>query len=476
MKTLDIISIFVVLANLSLGTFVWWKGKKKKANILFFLLMIAVSLWSIANYLALQDFNSNTILFWVRVVMAMAVIQCVAFLMFIRSFIKLEIHIKKVWLIIYLILCVSTIIVVFSSLLFSDIKFENDHRIPVVAPGILLFLIITVGSLVGGFVLLMRQYTVGTGIIKMQTRYILFGAAIMFILLLVFNFGFVVLLKNSNFVSFGPLFILPFTVLTSYAVLRYRLMDIRIVLHKGVVHFISIAIILFLYIYLLFFVQRFLVDQHQWNERSSLIILVLLIALAIEPLRRFLFKVVDKVFYSKQKNAREEAKKLRLALSSSMQFDQLVKKVRAELQSYLDTQTVQFLWNNKRSGRLENYYKDETPVSFSPTDPLFHYLQEHPDVLITEEIPYMVEEASSGDREILLKISENLKKIDVGLVCPIGEKGELVGAFFFGPKARKEAFTSDNVQYLAGLQFSLTGAMANALLYKQAVERIARLQ
>jgi GAF domain-containing protein len=61
----------------------------------------------------------------------------------------------------------------------------------------------------------------------------------------------------------------------------------------------------------------------------------------------------------------------------------------------------------------------------------------------------------------------------IALIWPVGEKGELIGAFLVGQKSKKEAFTSENLQYLSNIQFQTAMAVANALLYKQAVERIA---
>jgi len=125
------------------------------------------------------------------------------------------------------------------------------------------------------------------------------------------------------------------------------------------------------------------------------------IVLTIEPLRRFLFRIVNKAFYSKQKNVSEEAKKLRVVLSSLIQFDQLVKKVRTEFQNFLEVLEIQFIWFNKQTGKLENYYKEDNKVSFSPTDPVFQYLQSNPEILVTEEIPYLIEEQGNGERELL---------------------------------------------------------------------------
>jgi len=60
------------------------------------------------------------------------------------------------------------------------------------------------------------------------------------------------------------------------------------------------------------------------------------------------------------------------------------------------------------------------------------------------------------------------------LLLPIGEKGELIGMFFFGKKEDNEAFTADNIDYLPKMQLQITNAIVNALLYKKAVERITK--
>jgi len=148
-------------------------------------------------------------------------------------------------------------------------------------------------------------------------------------------------------------------------------MDLRVVIRKSVANFFSLIIILSFYLYLLFFVQKYLVEKYHWDEQTSLIILVLVIVLTIEPLRRFLFTIVDKVFYSNQKNTREEAGKFKIIFSSSLQFGQLIKKVKSELGSFLVVNNIQFVWHNKQSGNLENYFQDDKKITFGPTDHCF---------------------------------------------------------------------------------------------------------
>jgi hypothetical protein len=487
MNLLDFISIFVAIATLLLGFFVWLKGKRKKVNIWFFLLTIAVAGWVGINWVTYYLLNYNLINFFGGLLYAFSSIIVPIFFQFVYYFPSQETLsnsriIKYGLLVSWLFGFVLAVLSLFTHYVEESPIIIRPH-LATVAHGVLhpYFFIFFILFIVWGFAILMNKYRrLNSGIERQKIKFLIFGLATTAFFGIVANLILETFILNiavrATASMIGPLFTIVMVASTSYAILRYRLMDIKVVIRKGVVHFISIVIVLFLYLYLLFFMQKYFVDTYHWNNQTSILVLVAIIALTIEPLRRFLFKVVDKVFYAKRKNVREEGKKLRFILSSSLQFDQLIEKIKVALQSFLDVQATQFLWNNKQNGWLENYYPKDRQMRFTTTDPLFHYLQEHPDILITEETPYMAEEASGAEQEILRQIEQTLKKLNIGLVYPVGEGGELVGAFLFSPKLKKEAFTSDNVEYLSGLQTQLTGAIMNALLYKQAVERITKLK
>ena len=136
---------------------------------------------------------------------------------------------------------------------------------------------------------------------------------------------------------------------------------------------------------------------------------------------------------------------------------------------------IQCLWHDKKSGSLINIDKNGNQISLSTSDAIYHYLRDNPLIIVTEEIPYLIDDVGQGDTFVLRGIESKLKEMDIGLVWPIGEPGELIGLFLFSKKAKKEAFTTDNIEYLSNLHPQMIGAIANALLYKQAVERIGKV-
>jgi len=460
--------------NFVVAFFVLFNSKQKVIKSIFFVLMFILNGWLITNYITYFSVSYEVVWLGGKFAFAFGALIVPSFLLFVLFFpykSRIKAWHKFLLTIPPLIITIMSFWPGFFKEVFIDV---NSYTKAVYSDYNPIFSIYILFNVILAYVVLLKKYSFSKPIDRMKLRYIVVGFGIAVIIGFAADIIFPYLGDKYQglFGSLGTIFI---TVAFAYSILRYRLMDIKVVIRKGVVHFLSIVVVLFLYIYLLIFSQRCLIEKYDWDEQTSIIVLVLVIVLTIEPLRRFLFKVVDKVFYAHKKSAREEAKKLRLILSSSLQFDQLVKKVKEELKSFLEIKDIQFIWHNKQSGKLENYYKDDKEISFNPTDPLFHYLQDNLEILVTEEIPYLIEEMENGNKELLENVENKLKELNVGLVWPIGEKGELIGAFFLDPKTKKEAFTSDNVQYLSAMQFQMTGAIANALLYKQAVERIGKV-
>ncbi len=75
-----LILIFGVSINILLGLFVIVRNPKSATHLLFLLLSIDISAWSLANYAAISTPNVLAALVWTRVVMALAVPQAILFI------------------------------------------------------------------------------------------------------------------------------------------------------------------------------------------------------------------------------------------------------------------------------------------------------------------------------------------------------------------------------------------------------------
>ena len=87
----------VIAACVILGFIIYFKNRKSATNVLFLVLTIISSAWSILNYLAYQIVDPTMSLWIVRVVMFLAVYQAFSFFLLMYAFPKRELALPKLF-------------------------------------------------------------------------------------------------------------------------------------------------------------------------------------------------------------------------------------------------------------------------------------------------------------------------------------------------------------------------------------------
>ncbi len=218
--------------NLGLGLIVLIKAQKVVIRTLFSLLTLSLVLWSITNYFSVFFADPIITLILMRLVMFFAVLQCVFFLLFALSFPEGKLSIKLKIFIPYVILVLATLFITMSPYMFSAVNIDpiKNSRSPVIDKGMLLFLITAVGSLVLGFIILIKKYLRAEKSTRDQIRFLFIGILSMFALMLFFNFVLPVVFKVDTFVYLGVYFLLPFVGFTTYGIVAKGLFDIKLIL------------------------------------------------------------------------------------------------------------------------------------------------------------------------------------------------------------------------------------------------------
>jgi signal transduction histidine kinase len=228
---LDLFSAgFTIAASLILGFVVFYKDRKSATNRLFLFFTLTTSGWSIFNYLSYQVSNSFWALWTVRLVMFFAVYQAFIFFLLMHTFPGKKIMISRRVLLTLLFVVGLVSMLTLTPAVFSSVKMNPGQAPePIPAPGILLFAFVAISSVVVGIFLLVKKITKALKEERWQYFYLLLGVIIMFSLIIVFNFIYVAVFGNSSFVPLSALFVLPFVVLTSYAIIKHQLLDIKII-------------------------------------------------------------------------------------------------------------------------------------------------------------------------------------------------------------------------------------------------------
>jgi len=466
-----IISIIITISLLVIAVIVLTSNAKSKTNLFFSIFCFTVALWTVPNYFALSTTSPNLVLFWMRLVMALAVVQSISFFLFIHTFPSSKIQLSNKKLLSLIFVGVLTIILCFTPLLFKSLKIVDDQRSPVVANGLFIFIFTAVGSIIAGFVLLINKLIKGTGLKKLQLKYILSGSLLMFLLILTFNFIMVVFFSNPQFVKYAPLFILPFVIFTAVAIIKHRLMGIRLIVRKGLIYLITLVVSLIFYVALIFFLQAIIESTTNINTIVINFMAVLVIAIGFEPLRHLVRKTVDQLFFPERKTLNQSLARIKQELPLKVDVKKIFEITKQEIMKVVPVSNIFFQILDRKKGSYQDLSGDGGVLDLKINSPIIKIMMAQKDILVREELPIQAENKSEVERKEFEEIGKELDKRKIAIVIPLGlEKPS--GLVLCGYKKSKEAFTSDDIQFINTLRRQASVALDNALLYKQAVERI----
>jgi signal transduction histidine kinase len=453
------VSSLTAVANLILGLFTYLKNPKSATNKLFAFLTLQISLWAITNYFSLHASTEALTLFWIRTVMFIVSALGPTIFLLIKAFPERSTNLPK-----YVIYAVwfftgLTAILAISQFMFISVSIIDGNIQPVPGPAIFIFAVNFLGFLGAAFITLGRKYKKSTGLERVQIKYLLLGIILTFTLIAITNFIFVVLMNVSSFVIFGPLFTLILVGFISYAIVKHRFLDIKLVVARSVAYSLLLLILGTLYASGLFVVGTFIVKEPtSINNLITSTVLALIIAFTFQPLRRYLERVTSKIFYRDRYDSHLLLSKLGHIMASTLRLESLVELVLKELMDQMKiarglivtTQYKSVIWA-KGVGYKEysEFYEKEV---YSLIKSSYNKRGEH--LLVFEEL------SESKRKEIM-------RKHNLTVILPLVIKDKIIGAVVFGEKSSGDIYSSEDINLLKIIAPEMAVAVRNAQSYEE---------
>jgi len=349
---------------------------------------------------------------------------------------------------------------------YKQIKYSNWYFLYI---GVLILYFLIIGG--GTFI---RKFLRSKGIIRLQLAYILIGYYFALTILLYDSLYTATVeprITNMDILFFNGSII--FSLFISYAILKYRFLDTRIIIRKGIIYGSALILLLAFYTYLALLLKTTIEESWQVNPGWTTIILIALVALGFPLLKKLIENLVNKIFKDK-KSIDLAVKELQEKVVKETDFEKLIKIVNEQIRQYLNIKIVQLYVLNHQKHYLVYQDTDGLSREINANGDLLKYFNKYTDVLVGEEIPHLIEDRQgSFEREMLQKASKEMKKNKAGLAMPFKADDEIIGLLILGQKLKNQAYTVQDVQYLERLREQVGFTLANALLYKEAMERIS---
>lgn len=329
-STLEIIlgaTSFIIITALALA--VYFKNPKSWTNRFFIILAVVLDAYIISNAFSLHPIVPTLAnqFFWIRMDMFLGAFMSPALLLLAHTFPanKISMPSKYLWLII-----TSTMIsaiLSFTPYLFSSLSvLPNGSGVaPIPSYGMPIYALHFAGLFVLSFFIMFRHYKKALGIEKARLLYLLIGSIGSFSLLIVFIFFATILFQNSSLIFLGPIFPVILMASIAYSIVKHKFLDIQPIIARAVSYTFVVGLLAATYTVALFYIA----SQFFGLQVSSGILfintaLATIIILTFQPVRLFIGKLTDKLFFKGLYNSDKILTELTHIITRTINLDELV--------------------------------------------------------------------------------------------------------------------------------------------------------
>ena len=310
-----------------------------------------------------------------------------------------------------------------------------------------------------------RGHSSQSPIVQAQARIILCGSLLAFGPIAVWFIIFrVVEWALSPALIFPWLVLFPLSI--AYAILRYRLFNINLVISRGVVYALLSVTVVGIYFLLLYLISLVFGVTLQASHPFVLGIFVLLLVLLLNPARMCLQRVLDRVFLGEAVDHRQTTRRFVGRLTETTGLPSVLRALNETLEAGWGLQfAALFLYDPQRACYVPHVIGSEPfpPVTFTRDGPLARrMLQQRESVYLYQDRPL------SPD---LMVESDAVEALRSALCIPVPGHGWVA----LGPKRSGAPFSPDDLTTLESLGSQMSVALEKARLFSDLERRMTEV-
>lgn len=266
---------------------------------------------------------------------------------------------------------------------------------------------------------------------------------------------------RSTYSWAGPYFSLLLVAMVGHAIIRHRLMDLRLFINRGLAYSLGIALASAVVIG---GVRLFIPG---WGSTSLLvhpdilIIVCVVVILLFSPGQRLFSRVIDPYLYRGRIDYATALREATRRLSHLMQPEELSAELRRTLTTAFVPESFIMLVRPFDTHTFEELSGD-APAAIDP--PLLAALlaeQSNPAVLVV---------SPSRETGPVETAHEALRVAGVEIVVTLGRRGQLLGAILLGPRRSGDAYFQNDLLFIESVAELASIALENSLLYRQRIQ------
>jgi two-component system sensor histidine kinase HydH len=294
---------------------------------------------------------------------------------------------------------------------------------------------------------------------KLQIKYLIFGMITMAIAGTVINLSNYFLKLGWPIFFLASLYSIFVSLFFAIALIRYRLLDIHLLIRGGILYSTVSGLILAIYILIIKNIGE-TISQKTYG-RSLLVesALILVLVYMLRPFQRKAGDWIDRFFYMERLLFRTKLSEFSRTLTELVDLDELARTTVHFITQTFHVDSVTFF-------SLKNEVNEYRPIFETPLDEEMKYSFPHPLIKRIESSGRAVE------LEHLRENGEDMEEIDYlverdwVIVAPFFLKGRLLGFILLGRKRSQKDYTREELELLEAFSNQVALAISRVLIYR----------
>ncbi len=251
--------------------------------------------------------------------------------------------------------------------------------------------------------------------------------------------------------------------LIAYAILRHQLLDIHIVVRRGLIVSIPALAMGTIYFLAIFLVTRLVDSGHQSNSLLVPFAVAVIVVAVVNPLRDRAQRWIDQIFFKETYDSQLMLQRLSQKAANILDFRELTHTILDDILKTMRVQWAAFLL--EQGGRFEPIVREGSDANndfnLSEGHPIISHLSTHGVAITVDTLNDMLAENSLSREQF-----DELQKAGVELLIPLKTRDRLAGILSMGGKKSKQSYTQDDEMILTALANQVATAIENARLYE----------
>lgn len=319
---------------------------------------------------------------------------------------------------------------------------------------------------------LWRTMQSAAGVRKLQLRYLLLGILLGGTGAITTNLILPLALKTSRYSVLGPYFSLLVVSFSAHAIIRHRLMDIRVAIRQGVIYVSAILASILVFVAVAKLSRLASGLDTTALPLTEALVLATLVAIIFQPLKAWIQRSFNRYVYREKYDFQRTIREASRQLSSTLDLRSLLRSLSATIEDTFKAETVSvyLLSPTERS-----YVPQTSSTPFSPWNSSTSLQKSIPgnapivSFMLRQRRPLVQEEALREEGHAHSEAARMLHDLRGAVAFPLFEEHSLAGILVVGPKKSGDPYFTEDIDLLSTLVGQAAVALKNAHLYREVV-------